>query len=162
MGKIAIRFSHTVILVVAITSVSLSQTKLSSVNANLIFNAASWDAVDVPGGGLAPGSEFTTLDVPWFFSIGGGTQCPEPGGVSITVNPLDGDALMAKYIPTGRCSQVHAILPAETPVGPADLTFSVSVRIVQIVHIEVVPTRFGIFTREQGQGAAIAQNYGVD
>ena len=156
------RFYHTVILLVAATSVSWSQTKLSWVYANRIFNAASWDSVDVPGGGLAPGSEFTTSDVPWFISIGGGTQCPKPGAVSITVKPLNGDALMAQFIPTGRCEQVHAILPSETPVGPADLTFFVSAQIVQTVRIEVVPTRFGIFTREQGQGAAIAQNYGID
>jgi uncharacterized protein (TIGR03437 family) len=156
------RFNQTVILLVAATSVSLSQTKLSWVNANLIYNAASWESVDVPGGGLAPGSEFTTLDVPWFISIGGGTQCPEPARFSITIKPLNGDALTAKFIPTGRCSQVHAILPAETPVGPADLTFSISGQTIQTVRIEVVPTRFGIFTREQGQGAAIAQNYGID
>jgi uncharacterized protein (TIGR03437 family) len=156
------RINHTVILLVAVTSVSFSQTKLSSVNANRIFNAASWDSVDVPGGGLAPGSEFTTSDVPWFIGIGGGTQCPEPGAVSIAVKPVNGDALIARFIPTDRCSQVHAILPAETPVGPADLTFFVSGNIVQTVRVEVVPTRFGIFTREQGLGAALAQNYGVN
>jgi uncharacterized protein (TIGR03437 family) len=156
------RSTHIVTVLLAITSVSLSQTKLSSLNANFIFNAASWDSVDVPGGGLAPGSEFTTLDVPWFISIGAGTQCPEATGVSITVKPLNGDSLTAQYIPTDRCSQVHGVLPAETPLGPADLTFFLSGRIVRTVRINVVPTRFGIFTREQGRGAAIAQNYSPD
>jgi uncharacterized protein (TIGR03437 family) len=156
------RFGHAVTLLVAVTSVSLSQTKLSSVNANLIFNAASWDSVDVPGGGLAPGSEFTTLDVPWFIGIGSGTQCPEAAAVSITVTPLNSDALMAQYIPTDRCSQVHGVLPAETPLGPADLTFFLFGRIVRTVRINVVPARFGIFTSEQGQGAAIAQNDSPD
>src|SRR5260370_18310084 len=109
------RFNHIAILLVAVTSVSLSQTKLSSVNANRIFNAASWDSVDVPGGGLAPGSEFTTSDVPWFISIGGGSQCPQPGSVAIAVKPVNGDALMALFAPARRCSPVHANLPAETP-----------------------------------------------
>src|SRR5260370_42204545 len=112
------RFNHIAILLVAVTSVSLSQTKLSSVNANRIFNAASWDSVDVPRGGLAPGSEFTTSDVPWFISIGGGSQCPEPAAVAIAVKPVSGDVLMARLITAVRCSQAHGILPAATTMGP--------------------------------------------
>jgi uncharacterized protein (TIGR03437 family) len=152
-------FYYAVVLLVAGTSFSFSQPKLAWVNANLIYNAASWDSVDVPGGGVAPGSEFTTLDVPWFVRIPGGVSCPGPTGVSITVKPLNGDSLAAKYIPTGYCSQVHGILPPETPLGPADVTFAAFGNMITTVRIEVVGTRFGIFTREQGQGAAIAQNY---
>src|SRR5262249_34529722 len=116
-----------IFLLLAMGSSAFSQIKFPSSNASRIYNAASWDAVDVPGGGLAPGSEFRTLDVPWFVSIGSGSNCPKPDGVSITVKPVDGETLVANYVPTPtRCAQVHGIFPAETPLGPADISFSIS------------------------------------
>jgi len=76
------------------------------------------------------------------------------------VKPLDGDALTAKLIPASEnCSQVRAILPPETPPGPADVTFFVSAMSCGPLESKSLPTRFGIFTKEQGNGAAIAQNY---
>ncbi len=125
-------------------------------------NAASYARAGLPNAGIAQGSMFVLFG----FGLGPQVQAnaasfPLPknlGGSSIrvTVGSATVDAIMLYAL----SFQVAALLPSNTPVGNGALTLTFNGTASNTVPIRVVPSSFGIFTRNQGgTGPGILFNF---
>lgn len=86
-----------------------------------------------------------------------------PGGyagkVSVQVKPMGSADVLDATLVTAPPFSVWAVLPAVTPLGPADVTLVVDGQESDPVRIIVVRTNPGIFTKAgSGFGSAVAQN----
>jgi uncharacterized protein (TIGR03437 family) len=81
---------------------------------------------------------------------------PGTGGTSVAVT--SGNQTVAAYMVYASATQVAAILPSGTPVGPATVTVAYQGQTSPPAHIQVVRAAPGVFTRNaKGTGPAVAQ-----
>ncbi len=84
------------------------------------------------------------------------TTLPASNGTSIAIS--SGGQTVNAFMIYASAFQVAAILPSNTPVGPATATVTFNGQTSKTAAINVVKTQFGIFTQNsQGNGPAIAQ-----
>jgi uncharacterized protein (TIGR03437 family) len=140
-----------------------------TINIGGIANAASYEAAPLDANGnpignnsVAQGSIFVIFganmgpaSLVQASSLPLGTSLPSSGtSVSIT----SGGQTFAAFMVYSSAGQVAAILPSNTPVGPANVTVTYNGQTSAAASINVVKTQFGLFTQNaQGNGPGIAQ-----
>ena len=128
-----------------------------------IVNAGSYVPFGLPGGGIARGAVFSIF--------GSGLGPPSSpalafplsttlGGVSIKVSNADGSVSVEAIPLYVSPSQINAILPSNTPVGPAAVVVSYNGARGSPSPIQVVTSAFGIYAiSSAGYGPGVLQNY---
>jgi uncharacterized protein (TIGR03437 family) len=128
-----------------------------------VLNAAGYQQPPAGDPAIAQGSIFVVFGT----SLGGAdlvqssgfplpASIPATGGTSVAV--ASGNRTVAAYIVYASATQVAAILPSETPVGPAAVTVTYQGQASPPAHIQVVRSAPGVFTRNaKGTGPAVAQ-----
>ena len=79
-------------------------------------------------------------------------------GVSVRITPSKGRTVQP-YLLFVSGGQINAILPSNTPLGPASITVTYNSTSSNTAGVQVVQSNFGIFTVASGSGPSIAQNY---
>src|ERR1700744_5561255 len=126
-----------------------------------VISAATYAPMGGPNAGLAEGS---------FISVYGTNLGPAApvtaatlplqtalSGSSVTITPTAGAPVQA-YIDFTSSGQINAILPSNTPVGPANVTVTYNGATSPPIKINVVAPSFGIFTQFYGGGPAATIN----
>jgi uncharacterized protein (TIGR03437 family) len=153
------------ILVLIVTAVGFAQPAITAV-----YNSASYAAAPLDsnknaignnniaqgsifvlfGSGLGPTSLVQAPAIPLT------TTLPAANGTSITVT--SGGQTVSAFMVYTLASQVAAILPSTTPIGPATVNVTFNGQKSAAANVNVVKTQFGIFTQNsQGNGPAVAQ-----
>lgn len=118
----------------------------------LVQNAAS-PSPGIPLNGVAPGSIINLRRVPEpnsFFD--------ETRQISVRVKPASAGSEISLPVLPAPFFQIWALLPADLPFGPADLTLTINGE-AGTARIQVVPNAVGLFARSGfGFGAALATN----
>jgi len=126
-----------------------------------VISAATYAPMGGPNAGLAEGS---------FISVYGTNLGPAApvtaatlplqtalSGSSVTITPTAGAPVQA-YIDFTSSGQINAILPSNTPAGPANVTATYNGATSPPIKINVVASSFGIFTQFYGGGPAATIN----
>ena len=104
------------------------------------------------GKGMGPGSLVSAAALPL------PTSLPDANGTSVKV--ATGTTTVNAFMVYTSATQVAAILPSNTPVGVANVTVTYAGQTSAPQKISVVPSNFGVFTRNSaGHGPAIVQNF---
>jgi uncharacterized protein (TIGR03437 family) len=154
-------FFLSVLLSTALVPLVLGQSG-PVINPASVISAATFAPMGGPNQGLAQGS---------FIAIFGSnlgpanfvqaTSFPIPtslGGSSVTITPATGSPVQA-YIDFVFSGQINAILPSNTPLGPANVTVTYNNQTSPPIKINVVASSFGIFTAASGSGPAATINF---
>ncbi len=113
-------------------------------------NISQGSIIVIFGTGLGPASLIQAGSLPL------GTTLPDANGTGVTVS--SGGQTVSAFMVYTFAAQVAAILPSNTPVGPATLSVTFNGQRSNSVNVNVVKTQFGIFTQNsQGNGPAVAQ-----
>lgn len=128
-----------------------------------IVNAASYAQAPVGNNIVAEGAIFvifgtgmgpSTLVAPSSLPLP--TSLPDANGTSVSVS--SGGQKIAAYMVYSSAGQVAAIMPSNTPAGPASVTVTFNGKTSAPSKILVAKSALGVFTRNsQGNGPAIAQ-----
>jgi uncharacterized protein (TIGR03437 family) len=131
------------------------------INPASVISAATLAPMGGPGQGLAQGSFIaifgTNLGPANFVQA---TSFPIPtnlGGTSVTITPATGSPVQA-YVDFAFSGQINAILPSNTPLGPATVTVTYNNQTSPPIKVNVVASSFGIFTAASGAGPAATVN----
>jgi uncharacterized protein (TIGR03437 family) len=102
------------------------------------------------GAGMGPASIVVAPGLPLQTSL------PDANGTSISIST--GGQTVNAYLYYTAAGQVSAILPSNTPVGPANVTVAYNGQTSKPVAINVVKSQLGLFTQNsQGNGPTVAQ-----
>ena len=102
------------------------------------------------GAGMGPASIVVAPGLPLQTSL------PDANGTSISIST--GGQTVNAYLYYTAAGQVSAILPSNTPVGPANVTVTYNGQASKPVAINVVKSQLGLFTQNsQGNGPTVAQ-----
>ncbi len=104
--------------------------------------------ISVYGTNLGPATPVTAATLPLQTSL---------SGSSVTITPTAGAAVQA-WVDFTSSGQINAILPSNTPVGPANVTVTYNGATSPPIKINVVASSFGIFTQFYGGGPAATVN----
>jgi uncharacterized protein (TIGR03437 family) len=153
------------ILVLIVTASGFAQPAISAVYNSASYAAAPLDSSSKPigsnnisqgsiivifGTGLGPATLVQAPTIPL------DTTLPAGNGTSVAVT--SGGQTVSAFMVYTLASQVAAILPSNTPIGPATVTVTFNGQKSAAASINVVKTQFGIFTQNsQGNGPAVAQ-----
>lgn len=139
---------------------SVSFAQLPYIGYRGVVNAGSFMSPGLAGGGVARGSAMTifgsnlgpnsspALSFPLQTTLGGVSIHVTQGANVVNAIPI--------FVSPG---QVNAILPSNTPLGPASLQLSVNNARSNPVPIQVVNSSVGIFAVSNGWGPGILQNF---
>lgn len=126
-----------------------------------VVSAATYAPMGGPNAGLAEGSFISVYGT----NLGPATPVTAAAlplqtslaGTSVTITPATG-APAGAYIDFTSSGQINAILPSNTPTGPANVTVTYNGATSPPVKINVVASSFGIFTQFYGGGPAATIN----
>lgn len=146
---------------------SISLVRLACAQSGPVINPASVisAATFAPMGGLTQGLAQGSFIAIFGTNLGPAnfvqaTSFPIPtilGGSSVTITPATGSPVQA-YIDFVFSGQINAILPSNTPLGPATVTVTYNNQTSPPIKINVVASSFGIFTAASGSGPAATIN----
>lgn len=148
-------------LITVIVFCSLRLQAQPTVATGGVINVASYTRTGLPGSSIAQGSLFTVFGGNMGSTFTGALSFPlqktmQGTSIKVTVGSTSVDAIMI-YTSAG---QVNAILPSSTPVGAGKLTLTYNNQTSTPVDVQIVPSSFGAFTRNNaGSGPAEIQNY---
>ncbi len=113
-------------------------------------NIAQGSIFSVFGTGMGPAALITPSGLPL------PTALPDANGTSITIS--SGGQTVQAFMVYASANQLAAILPSNTPIGPATVTVTYNGQTSATAKLNVVKSLLGIYTQNsQGNGPAIAQ-----
>lgn len=139
----------------------ISASAQPSINTNGIVNVASYAVVGLPNSSIAQGSIFVIFGKnmgPATIVLVGSFPIPAILGETSVKITSGGQALDAPMFYTV-AGQVAAIMPSNTPLGPATVTVTYKGVTSAPQNIQVVQNSFGIFSvNQQGYGAGVIED----